>query len=1092
MTAASAGSSRYSKAVGLLPVFVSLAAIVTVYIRGESFLCEPEYLVGVADTVFAAIIPAIVAFFAARAYLKTGSLNVLLMGCGMLVFGLCTGSAGWLRVLPGGADFEVTVYNAGALLGSLCHLAGSMLGPFGQSRRWKPERKPILIAAYSTVLIFAVLFSFATIQHVFPPFFTQDVGPTAIRQIVLGLAIFFYAASALLLMKNFLRIKSDFLYWYSLCLAMVALGLLASYIERIVGSPIGLVGRLSNYVGSIFSLIAILAAVKSARSDGLSLEEVISGFFVDAEATYRSLVETASDAIISFDRANRIILWNSGARKIFGYSKVEVIGSSFFGMLIPEEYESTFAELIATSRGANSQKTVEIVGRRNDGDTFPIEMSAFVRKVPGGLVTTCIMRDITQRKRMEKEVLRSRDELEMRVRERTDELLKATLELKEKAEIIDFAHDAVFVRDLDGKITFWNKGALETYGYKEEEALGQLSNELLKTTLPMPLDTIIETILEKGEWKGEIKQTRANGERIVVDSRWAIRAGRDGKPTEFLEINRDITARKIAEEGFRKVDRAFRTLSEFNQAMVRQTDEMELLRKGCRIVVDQGGYRMARVGFVGEDEEKTVMPIASAGYEEGYLDQAKITWADDKRGRGPCGASIRTGKMVISQNTLSNPDFAPLGAEAARRGYASCISLPLIVENVVIGALEIFAAEHDAFDEGEANFLSILADNLAYGIASIRSAEKRRKSEQAVIAEHKRFFEVLETLPPMICLLTRDYQVAFANRSFRERFGESHGGRCYEYCFDRKAPCDYCQAYKVLETHRPHHWELAAPGGGVLDAYAFPFTDVDGSPMVLEMNIDITDRRRAEANLSATVTRLELINKELEEFAFVAAHDLQEPLRKIQTFSDMAMKRCSLALDAAGREYLDRVVNSASRMRELLDDLLEFSRVAAKREPFQKLDLASVVREAADVFEGSIKERGCLIEIENIPDVEADRNQMVLLFQNLIGNALKYCAEPAPHVRIHGKAGINGVCEIFVEDNGVGFEQKYAERIFKPFQRLHGRGEYQGTGMGLAVCRKIVERHGGTIRAQSEPDKGSTFIIHLPAKQARLDNVIDG
>jgi light-regulated signal transduction histidine kinase (bacteriophytochrome) len=261
----------------------------------------------------------------------------------------------------------------------------------------------------------------------------------------------------------------------------------------------------------------------------------------------------------------------------------------------------------------------------------------------------------------------------------------------------------------------------------------------------------------------------------------------------------------------------------------------------------------------------------------------------------------------------------------------------------------------------------------------------------------------------------------------------------------------------------------------------------DGKPAgFLVVNRDITARKLAEEALRSNMARLELVNAELQEFAFVAAHDLQEPLRKIMTFCDMAKTRCAPVLDGTSHDYLDRIARSASRMRQLLRDLLEFSRVAAKSEPFKKIDLVKIVREAADVFEASVKETGCQIEIENIPAVEADETQMSGLFQNLLGNALKFRGAEIPKVKVYGELDRKRICEIFIKDNGIGFDQKFAELIFKPFQRLHGRGEYDGTGMGLAICRKIVERHGGNISAESEPGKGSTFIIRLPVRQNQL------
>jgi len=232
--------------------------------------------------------------------------------------------------------------------------------------------------------------------------------------------------------------------------------------------------------------------------------------------------------------------------------------------------------------------------------------------------------------------------------------------------------------------------------------------------------------------------------------------------------------------------------------------------------------------------------------------------------------------------------------------------------------------------------------------------------------------------------------------------------------------------------------------------------------------------------------KLEQLNEELHEFTFVAAHDLQEPLRKIQTFCDLALRNLTPALNNAGQEYLDRVVSSASRMRRLLRDLLQFSRITMKSEPCNEIYLGKPAKEAAELFEEDIEKLCGRIDIENMVVIEADEDQMMRLFQNLIENALKFRSNESPRIRIHAFQ-VGEQCEIFVEDNGIGFDPRFAERIFKPFQKIHGRMEYQGTGMGLAICRKIVEWHGGSIRAESNPGEGTTFIIRLPMKQNRKD-----
>jgi signal transduction histidine kinase len=364
--------------------------------------------------------------------------------------------------------------------------------------------------------------------------------------------------------------------------------------------------------------------------------------------------------------------------------------------------------------------------------------------------------------------------------------------------------------------------------------------------------------------------------------------------------------------------------------------------------------------------------------------------------------------------------------------------------------------------------------------------EERKHAEEAVETERKRLFDVLETMPAMICLLTPDYLVAFANRSFRERFGESHGRHCYEFCFGRPEPCDFCESYNVLKTGQPHHWEVTGPDGSVIDAYDFPFTDVDGSPMILEMDIDITDWRRAEAELRSTMAKLEQSNQALQDFAYIAAHDLKEPLRKVMSFGNMLRQKSGDSLGRSGNDYLNRMLNATERMQSLLTGLLDYSRVAMAAEPFEEVDLSDLIGEVISDLEVRIVKTGGAVDVGTLPVISADPTQMRQLFQNLIGNALKF-HKPGekPMVRVRSVSSTDSGCRIIVEDNGIGFEEQYLERIFAPFQRLHSRSEYEGTGMGLAICKKIVERHGGSITAKSTPGSGSVFIITLPLHQGR-------
>jgi signal transduction histidine kinase len=251
---------------------------------------------------------------------------------------------------------------------------------------------------------------------------------------------------------------------------------------------------------------------------------------------------------------------------------------------------------------------------------------------------------------------------------------------------------------------------------------------------------------------------------------------------------------------------------------------------------------------------------------------------------------------------------------------------------------------------------------------------------------------------------------------------------------------------------------------------------------------DLLEQRAAE---------LTTANNQLQEFASVASHDLQEPLRKIQAFGDRLQTKCAQGLDEQGLEYLGRMQHAAARMSTLINDLLTFSRVTTRAQPFQAVDLAEIARDVVCDLEGRLQQTNGRVELGPLPTVDADALQMRQLLQNLIGNALKFHkpGEP-PVVQVEGDvlseasalSIANGVpsgpvCRLTVRDNGIGFDEKYVDRIFNVFQRLHGRGEYEGTGMGLAICRKIAERHRGRITAQSSPGNGATFLVTLPISQ---------
>jgi PAS domain S-box-containing protein len=353
--------------------------------------------------------------------------------------------------------------------------------------------------------------------------------------------------------------------------------------------------------------------------------------------------------------------------------------------------------------------------------------------------------------------------------------------------------------------------------------------------------------------------------------------------------------------------------------------------------------------------------------------------------------------------------------------------------------------------------------------------------------------EILETMADALFVIDAEAKIQVINGAVRHLFGYSE-------------PELLGKPIDVLETHDPdatfsktlHEMLRRAPirdeerifrdkKGALIDVSISVSTlhqeDVAGGAVVIVR--DIRERKIVEEEMREFTRRLQQSNRELEDFAYVASHDLQEPLRKIQAFGDRLAAKYGEALTGDGRDYLERMQSAARRMQTLINDLLVFSRVTTQAQPFERVDLEEVARGVVHDLEVRIHQAEGEVVVGALPEVDADPLQMRQLLQNLVGNALKFHRPGVPaRVELLG-ASHDGTAEIVVRDNGIGFDEKYADRIFTMFERLHGRGVYDGTGIGLAICRKIAHRHGGDVSARSKPGEGSTFTVTLPVDHTR-------
>jgi chemotaxis family two-component system sensor kinase Cph1 len=369
-----------------------------------------------------------------------------------------------------------------------------------------------------------------------------------------------------------------------------------------------------------------------------------------------------------------------------------------------------------------------------------------------------------------------------------------------------------------------------------------------------------------------------------------------------------------------------------------------------------------------------------------------------------------------------------------------------------------------------------------------RSIEERQKTEE-------KYASVVENSLTGIYIV-QDGKVVFCNNRFAEVYGYSKEEILGMDSLELVHPEDRGLIKEVREKRlQGENVSLEYEVRGIRKNGAVIWVqrrntviEYDGRPAILGNVLDATGLKKAEAALIEHSKALEQKNRELDEFASIASHDLREPLRKVKAFGDLLSLRCASFLDDESRDYMKRIQDAAARMQVLIDSLLTYARVTTKAQSLAQVDLNQAVNEALSNLELQVKETKGVVEVSDLPAVLADKQQMIQLFQNLIGNALKFHREgDPPRVKIHSrmikgdKVRPSGAYEISVEDTGIGFDEKHLGRIFAPFERLHGRGEYEGVGMGLAICRKIVERHRGNISAKSTVGEGSTFIVILPA-----------
>jgi len=537
----------------------------------------------------------------------------------------------------------------------------------------------------------------------------------------------------------------------------------------------------------------------------------------------------------------------------------------------------------------------------------------------------------------------------------------------------------------------------------------------------------------------------------------------------------------------RRVNSALRTVGACNQALVRATSEASLLQAVCQAIVEVGGYRLAWVAYADGDAAKTVRSVAQAGYEAGYLEALNLTWADAERGRGPTGTAIRTRTVQVVRRIAAQPDFGPWRAEALKRGYQSSIAVPLTLDGAVLGALNVYAAEPDAFQPMEEDLLRELADDLAYGIGARRALERETRTQRVLRATEERLASVVRHAPIVLWTLNPDGVFTLSEGRGLEALGLQPGQIVGQSVFDTYAG----NAEVLADARRALAGEAVTSTVEVnqqtFDVQYNPLHDDDGSfSGTIGVAMDISDRRRLEEQLRQAQKM-----EEIGQLSGGIAHDFNNLLSVILLYTQFA-KGALEGGEPVDPADLDCVEDAAKKAAAMVTQLLGFSRRADLT--LVPTDLGDVVRRLEPLLRRTLP-ADITIEIvaeAALAEVKADPRAVEQMLLNLATNArdampaggtLRIAVEPATlddeYASGHPGARPGRYVCIAVSDTGTGMDAETRKHVFEPFYTTKPVGK--GTGLGLPMVYGLTKQQRGFLDLSSAPGQGTTVRLYFPA-----------
>jgi PAS domain S-box-containing protein len=771
-----------------------------------------------------------------------------------------------------------------------------------------------------------------------------------------------------------------------------------------------------------------------------------------------SVLDSIGEGVVVADENGRYLHWNPAAEEILGLWRVGAWpdpgqrGLYFSDTVTPFPREDL--PLARAVRGEASDSVQIFVRYGNRPGIWTSATGRPIRdkqgRVHGGVA---VFRDISKRKQAEEEYRKAQERLN---------------------GIYSCSLDAMAYVGLDGTLLEVNEAFLTLTGYSREELLGGLTyQEITPPEYAAAEAACVDDLLRTGNaHEFEKEYVRKDGSRVPILITSFLVAGKDGKPAGMGAVIKDITERRRAE--------TLRVGQNRILEMIATGTPLEVMLSAlARLVESQCEGMLCSVGLLdGDYLRHGAAPSLPAVYT-GAIDGTPIGPR-----AGSCGTAVFRGEPVIVTDILADPLWEDYAELAAQHGLRACWSTPIkSCEGRVVGTLAMYYREPRSPRARELQLIDIASRLAGIGIERKRVEEELRQSEE-------RFSKAFRASPAAVSISTlREGRYVDANETCLKMFEYDRSeliGRCAAELVwvnpeDRGR---FVQEMERENVVRSREVKLRAKSGRIIDAVlSAERVHLGGEPCALIITEDVTERKRADDVLRERTLELERSNSDLEQFAYVASHDLQEPLRMVASFTQLLAAQYKGRLDAQADEFIGFAAEGATRMQALINGLLDFSRVQTRAKDLQPTDCQAAFECSLANLKVALQESRARITCDPLPTVLADRSQMEQLFQNLMGNAVKFRGREDP--RVHVGAQRNGREWILsVSDNGIGIDPRHEDRIFAIFQRLHTRAAYPGTGIGLAICKKIVERHGGRIWVKSAEGQGTTFYFTIPIAEA--------